>query len=178
MLARDTAPLIALAQIVRPHGRRGEVKALLLTGEPARLASLADCYLWDRRTDARRWCRIEQCRLTGNAAIVALEGVGSIEEAQTLVGQLLAAPEAALAPLPRGTFYAAQLQGSRVVTEDGVDVGELVGMQAAPGHDLWVVTAGGREHLIPAVAEIVRQVDVSARRITIRPPEGLLDLAN
>ncbi|MBI3624913.1 MAG: hypothetical protein HY215_01990 [Candidatus Rokubacteria bacterium] len=51
-------------------------------------------------------------------------------------------------------------------------------MEPAPGHDLWVVRAGGREHLIPAVAEIVRQVDVSARRITIRPPEGLLDLAH
>lgn len=171
-----TAPLIALAQIVRSHGRRGEVKALLLTDQPAQLTSLAQCYLWDRRNDARRQYRIEQCRLRGNAVILALEGVGSIEQAETLVGQLLSIPEEALSPLPQGRFYASQLRGLRVVTDEGLDVGELVGLEEAPGHDLWVVRDGAREHLIPAVAEIVRRVDLSARRITIRPPEGLLDL--
>ena len=40
----------------------------------------------------------------------------------------------------------------------------------------WVVTDGGREHLIPAVAEIVIDLDVAERRVVIRPPEGLLDL--
>ena len=169
-------PLIALAQIVRSHGRRGEVKALLLTDQPDQLTSLARCYVWDRRNDARRQYRIEQCRLRGNAVILALEGVGSIEQAETLVGQLLSVPEEALSPLPQGRFYASQLRGSRVVTEEGLEVGELVGLEEAPGHDLWVVRDGAREHLIPAVAEIVRRVDLSARRITIRPPEGLLDL--
>jgi 16S rRNA processing protein RimM len=55
-------------------------------------------------------------------------------------------------------------------------VGEFVGLEAAPGQDLWVVKAGDREHLIPAVAAIVRDVDVAGRRITIRPPEGLLEV--
>lgn len=171
-----TAPLIALAQIVRSHGRRGEVKARLLTDEPALLTRLAECYVWDRQSDFRWRRRIEQCRLMGNAAVVALEGVGSIGEAEMLVGQFLAAPEEALAPLPRGTFYTSRLWRSRVVTEEGQDVGELVGLEETPAHDLWVVRAGEREHLIPAVGEIVRRVDVEARRITIRPPEGLLDL--
>ena len=173
-----SSPLVALAEIVRPHGRRGEVKALSLTDRPAQQAILAECYLVDRRSGVRRKCRIEQCRFQGKAAIVTLEGVRSIAEAETLVGYLLAVPEEALTPLPDGTFYASQLSGSRVVTEEGVEVGEFAGLQEAPGHDLWVVRAGAREHLIPAVAEIVRQVDVAARRITIRPPEGLLDLAN
>lgn len=76
------------------------------------------------------------------------------------------------------TFRVAELAGARVVTEEGVEVGEFVGLEPAPGHDLWVVRNGTREHLIPAVAEIVREVDLAARQITIRPPEGLLDLAN
>jgi 16S rRNA processing protein RimM len=70
------------------------------------------------------------------------------------------------------------LAGCRVVTEEEVDVGEFVGAETTPGHDLWVVRRGDREYLIPAVAEIVRGVDLAARRITIRPPAGLLDLAN
>lgn len=88
----------------------------------------------------------------------------------------MTAPRDEPVPLPPGTFYTAALVGARVVTEDGVEVGEFVGVQSAPGHDLWVVRAGGREHLIPAVAEIVRQVDLAARRITLRLPEGLLEI--
>lgn len=84
---------------------------------------------------------------------------------------------AALPPLPPGTYYLAALAGSRVVTENGAEVGEFVDLLPMPGHDLWVVRGGGREHLIPAVAEIVRQVDLASRRITIRPPAGLLELA-
>jgi 16S rRNA processing protein RimM len=42
--------------------------------------------------------------------------------------------------------------------------------------DLWVVSAGGREHLVPAVPEIVLDVDLAARRVVIRPPDGLLEL--
>ncbi len=52
----------------------------------------------------------------------------------------------------------------------------MSGVEASPAHDLWVVRGAGREHLIPAVAEIVVEVDVEARRIVIRPPEGLLEL--
>ncbi len=172
-----TPRLIALAQIVRPHGLRGEVKALSLIDEPAQLAHLGECFLWDERSDARWPSRIEHCRVQGQAAILALEGVRSIAEAESVVGRLVAVPQEALAPLPRGTFYAAALEGARVVTEDGVLVGEFIGVEGAPAQDLWVVRAGGQEYLIPAVAEIVVQVDLAARRITIRPPEGLLELA-
>ena len=171
-----TGPLIALAEIVRPHGLRGEVKALLLTDDPGQLAGLGECFLWDAASDARDRSRVEQCRVQGRAVILTLEGSRSIAEAEALIGRLVAAPQEALAPLPRGTFYASTLVGASVITEDGVLVGEFVGLQAAPGQDLWVVRAGRREHLIPAVAEIVREVDLAARRITIRPPEGLLEV--
>ncbi len=171
-----TERLVALAEIVSPHGLKGEVKARSLTRDPARLTELGECVLWDPRCDAQRPSRVEQCRVHGEAAILALRGVGSLPEALALVGQLLAVPQGALPPLPPGTFYAADLAGARVVTEDGVEVGEFVGLEAAPGQDLWVVRGNGREYLIPAVRAIVSHVDLAGRRITIRPPAGLLEL--
>jgi ribosomal 30S subunit maturation factor RimM len=39
-----------------------------------------------------------------------------------------------------------------------------------------VVAEGDREHLVPAVPEIVVEVNVAERRIVIDPPEGLLEL--
>jgi 16S rRNA processing protein RimM len=63
-----------------------------------------------------------------------------------------------------------------VLTEDGGEVGRVLRVETGPAQDLWVVGDGGREHLVPAVPEIVRDVDLAARRVVIRPPDGLLDL--
>jgi len=63
-----------------------------------------------------------------------------------------------------------------VVTEEGGVVGTFLRADPGPAQDLWVVAAGDREHLIPAVADIVVSVDTKNRIIVIRPPEGLLDL--
>jgi 16S rRNA processing protein RimM len=63
-----------------------------------------------------------------------------------------------------------------VLTEEGREVGRVTRIERAGAQDLWVVRADGREHLIPAVPEIVTDVDLAARRVVIRPPEGLLDL--
>jgi 16S rRNA processing protein RimM len=78
--------------------------------------------------------------------------------------------------LPPGQFYVADLEGCRVVTEEGGEVGTFVRAESGPAQDLWVVRAGDRERLIPAVADIVLRVDTRERTIVIRPPEGLLEL--
>jgi 16S rRNA processing protein RimM len=49
-------------------------------------------------------------------------------------------------------------------------------IERAGAQDLWVVSDGARERLIPAVAEIVLEVDVAGGRVVIRPPDGLLEL--
>ena len=49
-------------------------------------------------------------------------------------------------------------------------------IERSAAQDLWVVGDGARELLIPAVAEIVLEVDLAGGRVVIRPPDGLLDL--
>jgi len=81
-----------------------------------------------------------------------------------------------LTSLPPGQFYIAELEGCRVVTEEGIGVGTFLRVEPGPAQDLWVVGSGDREHLIPAVAEIVVRVNVSERIIVVRPPAGLFEL--
>jgi len=103
-------------------------------------------------------------------------GCETVEAASALVGRLVALPEDEALPLPPGRFYPWQMEGCRVLTEDGRDVGRVMRIEHSPAHDLWVVADGARERLIPAVAEIVVEVDLAAGRVVIRPPDGLLDL--
>jgi 16S rRNA processing protein RimM len=168
--------LVVIGEVTRPHGLAGEVRVAPHTDHPGRFEGLDQCVLWDEASDARVVWRITRTRRQGEAVLLSFADCDSVEAATALVGRLVALPRAEALPLPPGHVYPWQLAGCRVVTEDGQTVGELSGIEPSPAHDLWVVRGAGREHLIPAVAEIVVEVDVDARRVVIRPPEGLLDL--
>jgi 16S rRNA processing protein RimM len=168
--------LVVIGEVTRPHGLRGELRVVPHTDHPERFQGLAECVLWDPATDARSVRRIAGVRRQGEAVLLSLAGCESVETARTLVGRLVALPRDQAVPPPPGHVYLWQLVGCRVVTDGGIAVGELSGIELSPAHDLWVVRGTGREHLIPAVAAIVLEVDVLARRVVIRPPDGLLEL--
>jgi 16S rRNA processing protein RimM len=167
--------LIVIGRITRPHGLRGEVRVVPTTDDPERFTGLSECVLWDASRDERETRRISTARFHGDVVLVRFEDDDSPEDAEQRVGRLLAVPESEALPLPPGQFYPWQLEGVRVITEDGRNVGRVTRIESG-AQELWVVAAGDREHLIPAVPEIVVDVDLAAGRVVIRPPDGLLDL--
>jgi 16S rRNA processing protein RimM len=169
-------PLVVIGEVTRPHGLRGELRVTPHTDRPERFDGLSECVLWEPGIDSRVVRRITGVRRQGEVVLLSLAGCESVDAAKLLVGRLVALPRAQALPAPPGHVYPWQLVGCRVVTDDGRAVGEVSGIEPSPAHDLWVVRGVEREHLIPAVAEIVVEVDVDARRVVIRPPEGLLEL--
>ena len=176
VLVEPTDGLVAIGEIARVHGLRGEVRVTPLTDHPERFERVTECVLWDATRDERETRRISTARPHGDALLVTFEGCRSPEDAQALVGRLIALPRSEALPAPEGRFYPWQLRGAQVTTEDGRPVGRVAAIEHAGAQDLWVVIHEGREHLIPAVADIVIDVDVRAGRVVIRPPEGLLEL--
>ena len=167
---------MAIGEIARVHGLRGEVRVTPLTDHPERFERVTECVLWDATRDERETRRITTARRHGDTLLVTFADCASPEDARALVGRLIALPRAEALPPPPGSFYPWQLEGARVTTEDGRVVGHVRGIEQAGAQDLWVVAGEGREHLIPAVPDIVLDVDVAAGRVVIRPPEGLLEL--
>jgi 16S rRNA processing protein RimM len=148
-----------------------------LTDDPKRFHRLAECVLWDASRNTQEICRIAAARRHGDAFVIRLEGCDTVEAAAALAGRFLAVPKAEVLPPPEGRFYPWQLDGCVVVMADGRAIGRVTGIEHGPTQDVWVVTDGtGTERLIPAVPEIVVEVDVAARRVVITPPEGLLEL--
>jgi len=169
--------LVVIGEVTRTHGVRGAVRVILQTDRPERFEGLRECLLWDPGTDARTPARIRSVRRQGeDAVLLSLAGYDTPEAARVLMGRLIALPRAQAVPAPPGHAYPWQLAGCRVELEDGRVVGELRGVEPSPAQDLWVVRGPEREHLIPAVPDIVLEVDLDAKRVVIRPPEGLLDI--
>jgi 16S rRNA processing protein RimM len=172
----DSERLVTIGEVGRPYGLRGEVHVTPLTDDLDRFTRVRDCVLLDLSRAGHEPRRLLAARRQGTGVIVALAGCDSLETARTLGGRLLAIPESETLPLDESHFYAWQLQGCGVLTEDGREVGVVTGIEHTAAHDLWLIRGAEREHLVPAVAEIIREVDLAARRVVIAPPEGLLEL--
>ena len=169
--------LVAVGEVLRPWGRQVGVRVKPLTDHPKeRFRALSECVLWEPVPDRRETCRIASCRFEGQTVLVRMEGVTSPEDARRFTGRLLAVAQEDVLPAPEGHFYPWEMAGAAVETRDGRRVGEFVRVEGSEGQPLWVVAEGGREHLVPAVPEIVVEVNVAERRIVIDPPEGLLEL--
>jgi 16S rRNA processing protein RimM len=82
-----------------------------------------------------------------------------------------------LKPVEEGEFFERQLIGAEVMSGDGRKLGFVSRFLRTGGTDLLVMESeDGREHLIPFAEDICPEIDVAAKRITISPPEGLLEL--
>ena len=108
--------------------------------------------------------------------LVKLRNVDHIDVAGALIGATLLVEESALAGLKTGQYYQYQVIGFQVVDTDDRPIGKLVSTLSTAGGELYVVQGPTKEHLIPAVKEIVEKVDFVAKKVVINPPDGLLDL--
>lgn len=103
------------------------------------------------------------------------EGVASANDAEPLVGARVLIAAEDLPKLPEGEYYWFEVVGLEAVTEEGEPVGRVTEILSGPTHDVYVLRDGDREHLVPAVDEVVVAIDPAAGRIVIRPIEGLFE---
>jgi 16S rRNA processing protein RimM len=167
---------IVIARIARARGIRGEVACNIETDFPERFESLERARLW--MPDGRRLSfAIADAWFHKGRVILKFEGVDTRTDAERLVGGRLVISEADQLSLEEDEFYEHQLVGLEVVTTGGEKIGRVVRLMRTGGTDLLVVEAdAGRELLIPFADDICTEVDVEAGRITVNPPEGLLEL--
>ena len=167
--------MATVGRIARAHGIRGQVIVNLDTDFPGeRFQPGAELFV--ERGGAVRPLRITTVRFQGERPVIGLDGVETIDEAETLAGAELRVPVDRLSPLPSQTFYRHDLVGCVVETADGQRVGTVREVDGTLGGSRLVVDGPRGDILIPLAAEICTAVDVGAKRIVIRPPDGLLDL--
>lgn len=167
---------VVIARVVKARGIRGEVACVVETDFPERFSSLTEASVW-MPDGTRRSLKVEDHWFHKDRVILKFEGYDTMTEARNLVGGRLVISEHDLKPLTHGEFFEHQLIGSIVVNSEGQSLGEVTGLLRTGGTDVLVVRSeDGRERLIPFADEICTSVDVNAKRITVNPPEGLLEL--
>ncbi len=154
--------MLQVAQVVKPHGLRGDVVVSLSTNRTERLAPGSVL-----STEDGRPMRVVRSTPHGNRFIVTFEGLSGIDDAEGLRGTELFAPPLA----DPDELWVHELIGAEVVDADGTVLGTVESVQENPASDLLVLQDGG---LIPLRFVVSNDPGV---RVTVEVPDGLLDLA-
>jgi 16S rRNA processing protein RimM len=159
---------LAVGRIAKAHGIRGEVAVDVLSDDPDRFAPGARVFAGERSLT------VATSRAHQGRVLVLFDGISDRNEAEGLKDAELTIPLSEARPLDdEWSFYPHQLAGLSVVDEQGGELGTMERVDESPGADLWIVRVKGREILVPAVRDIVVRVDLAAKTIVLRPPEGL-----
>ena len=167
---KPTTPgFIIIGQILAPWGTNGELKVGVMTDFPQRFAPSAQIYI------NREPMRIDSTKWHKGKAIIKLDTISSIEDAQRLQGQTIEIHHSQLQPLPEGQYYHFQLIGLEVWTTRGELLGNISKILTAESNDNYVVRGAEGEIIIPAIEDVVKSIDLDKGRIVIEPIKGLLN---
>jgi 16S rRNA processing protein RimM len=162
---------IAVGRINSTWGLKGHVKVTPFTSNDERLVTGAELIVAGRR------CVALEVVSPQGYPIIRFAGYNDRNAGETLRGELIEVDADDLPPLPEHEYYVDDLRGLTVVTTDGTEVGTLSDVLTTGANDVYLVTRPNQKDvLIPATAEVVLSVDLEARRMTIDPLPGLLDV--
>jgi len=161
---------IIIGQILAPWGASGKLKVEVITDFPQRFAPSSKIYI------NRQPMSIDSTEWHKGKAIIKLNTINSIEDAQRLQGQPIEIHHSQLQPLPEGQYYHFQLIGLEVWTTQGELLGNITEILTAESNDNYVVRGAESKILIPAIEDVVKSIDLNKGHIVIEPIEGLLNL--
>ena len=169
---------LTVGRVVKAHGVTGEIVVEVRTDDPdTRFAPGSEMRVTG--PDGRRSSYVlESARAHGGRLLVRLAGVVDRHGADALRGSMFVIDSDDLPPIDEpDTYYDHQLEGLRVRTTIGIEVGTVAEvLHTAAGDLLAVRRDDAGELLVPFVGAIVTSVSLEDRTVEIDPPEGLLEL--
>lgn len=166
-----------VGKIVNTHGLLGEVRVISSTDFPEKRFKVGNTLYLFRETEKKPLpLIIRSHRNHKNFNLLTFENYYNVGQVEAFRNGVLKIKEAQLGKLDEGEFYFHEIIGCSVFTDEGVEIGEIIEVLTPGANDVWVIKkAGSKDILIPYIDQIVKEVDISAKKVIITPMEGLLD---
>ena len=164
---------LEILEITKPHGLKGEMRAKYYCDDPDEIEEFDTLYLGADKKPVK----LVSCRLQKNMVVIELEGISTIEEAQKLAGTLIYIDREDV-ELDEDVWFIRDLIGLDVFDVDtGLHYGTVEEiLQNAPTDVYCIRNTEGKQLLFPSIPEVLIDVNISERKILIRPLEGLFDI--
>lgn len=167
--------VLEVGKIVNTHGLRGEVKVVSWTDYPEVFEDINTVYIKKKGDFVA--LDIKNLKYQKNNLIIKFSQINDINEAEVYKNQVLYAERDALGELPDGVYYIADLIGLDVVTENGEKLGVIADVFNTGSNDIYDVKRDGKKNLLlPVIDDVVLDVDIENKKVTVRMMDGLEDL--
>lgn len=163
--------LFVVGEIVKTRGLRGCLKVLTLLETQNIIDDLAFVYLEDI-LGHRKVHYLRDFTASGKFLFLELKDITDVDSAKALVGYKVLVPGEMLKDLPEGEYYWRDIVGLDVYNEDGKYLGRIESIFPTGSNDVYVCQ-GEREILLPAIADVIKQIDIDKKMMTVRLLEGL-----
>lgn len=164
-----------VGKIVNTHGIRGDVKVLRISDFEERFTIGEELYLVSDNEQPIRLV-IDGHRTNKNFDLIHFKGYDNINDVEQYKGSHLKILEEQLTDLEENEFYYHEIIDCEVFLNTGEQLGVIKEILSPGANDVWVVKQlKGKDILIPYIDEVVKNVDIEAKKVIIEPLEGLLD---
>lgn len=164
---------IEIGQIVNTNGLKGVVKVNPFTDDISKFEELK--YVYIQLKSELKKVKIEQVRYNKNQVLLKLEGIDSIEEAEKYRNFYLKTEKESQEDLGEDTYYIVDLIGIDVYSDKNEYLGKIEDVFPTGSNDVYVVKDNlGKQILIPAIADVVKEVDLKNKKMIINLIPGLI----
>lgn len=165
---------LEIGQIVNTFGIKGEVKVKPFTDDIKRFDKLKKINI--EQKNSKKEYEIENIKYHKDMVILKLKGIDQIEQAELLRNSYLKIDKNEEEPLEENTYYIVDLLGLSVYTEEGVLLGILDDIYNTGSNDIYVVKDSlGKQTLLPAIQDVIKEIDIENQKIIVHVMKGLLD---
>lgn len=161
-------------KITKTHGLKGELTVKLDVANPADFKDLRYVLIEDRGNLIPYF--IENQKINGDKMIVQLQDVKKVEQAVAFMGKAVFLPNELMPELEDDDFYFQEIVGFKMVDVLKGEIGEISDVLEYPTQAVIQVMKDGKEILIPIHDDIIQKVDKKAKTLTVKTPEGLIDM--
>ncbi|MBP3463199.1 MAG: 16S rRNA processing protein RimM [Clostridia bacterium] len=162
-----------IGQIVNTSGLKGIVKANLFMDDITRIEDFKKVLIEENKKLEEY--EIEEVKYHKNQALIKFKGIDDIDNAERLRNCLIKIRREDEEELPEDTYYIVDLIGLEVFSDEDEKLGTLKDVFSVPSgnHDIYVVETGEKDLLLPAIGDVIKQVDIKNNKIIVHLIEGL-----
>ena len=162
-----------IGQIVNTSGLKGILKIKPFTDDIKKFSNLKTIYI--KNKSGLTEFKIEQVRYEKNMVMLKLAGIDTVEEAEKYRNLYIKILRDQEEELEEGSYYVVDILGCKVNTDANKELGKIVDVFQTGSNDVYVVKdEQGKQILLPAIKQVIKNVDIKNKIITVHLLEGLV----
>ena len=162
-----------IGQIVNTSGLKGVLKIKPFTDDIKKFSNLKTIYI--KTKSGLTEFKIEQVRYVKNMVMLKLAGIDTVEEAEKYRNLYIKVLRDQEEELEEGSYYVVDILGCKVNTDANQELGKIVDVFQTGSNDVYVVKdEQGKQILLPAIKQVIKNVDIKNKIITVHLLEGLV----